>query len=118
MTDADTTVPVDVIRACGTMEIEAAVRRGRVAAGAGTCMLIAGIAYVGYRPGAPRQHWQFHLSHWGQPPVVVSSHRLRRDAEAQMERLLLLNRARDLHGDATCAALVRTLAVFSDGEVE
>ncbi|HSH79251.1 MAG TPA: hypothetical protein VLA19_12060 [Herpetosiphonaceae bacterium] len=99
------------------MEIDAAVQRAVEAATAGRCLLVAGLVFIGRRLPSQHTSWQFSLSHWGRPPVIVSMHWLRRDAEAQLERVQLLNRAHGLRDDAAFAALVTTLAAFSDGEV-
>ncbi len=117
MTNADNTVPTRVILAFGTMEIDAAVQRATLVAAAGRCVLVAGLVFTAYHP--PRQHrgWQFRLSHWARPPVVVSMHRLRREAEAQMGRVYRANSERDLRDDGVFAALIQELAAFGDGEV-
>ncbi len=116
MTKADETVPVRVVRAAGTVRIAEAVQRATEAAAAGECVLVAGLVFIAYQ--APRQPhaWQFSLSHWGRPPVVVSVHRLKRAAEAQVERVNRASGTRDVRDDATFATLIQELAAFGDGE--
>ncbi len=118
MTSTDGLVPVRVLLAFGTVEIDAAVLRATLVAAAGRCLVVAGLVPIIRRP--PTQHggWQFRLSHWGRPSVVVSMHRLRRDAEAQMGRVYRANSERDLCDEAAFAALIQALAAFGDGAVE
>ncbi len=114
MKKADEIVPVRVLRAAGAMQIDAAVQQATALAAVGQCVVVAGIVYIkSHSPSHPRV-WQFRLSHWGQPPIVVSIHRLRRGAEAQMARVQLLSRKRDPRDAAAFAALVTTLAAFGD----
>ncbi len=107
-----------VVLAFGTTEIEEAVQRATLVAAVGRCLIVDGLVPIIRRP--PTQHggWQFRLSHWGRPPVVVSMHRLRRDAEAQMGRVYRANSERDLRDEAAFAALIQALAAFGDGAVE
>ncbi len=117
MTDADETVPVRVIRAAGTIQIAKAVREALAAAAAGHCHVVAGLLPSSHGPLRQRDYWQFSLSHWGRPPVVVSVHRYKRDAEAQVAHVQRMSGKRDLCDEAVFAALVKTLAAFGDGEV-
>ena len=118
MTDADEAIPVRVLPAFGAIDIAAAIQRARVVAEVGRCIVVAGVVFTAYRPPRPHRGWQFRLSHWGRPPVAVSMHRLRRDAEAQMGRVYHANSERDLRDEVAIAALIQALAAFSDGEVE
>ena len=118
MTNADTTPVVRVIRAAGTDAIAAAVEQATTAATAGQCVIVAGLVPLHRRPPWAYGGWQFSLSHWGRLPVVVSVHRRKREAAAQVERVQLLSRRRDLRDDAVFAAFIQELAAFGDGDVE
>ncbi len=117
MTNADDTVPVHVIRAAGTIAIAEAVQGATEAAAAGRCVLIAGLVPRAYHAPGQQQAWQFSLSRWGQPPVVVSGHHYKRDAEAQVRRVQAATAHRDLRDDAVFAALIHELAAFGDEEM-
>ncbi len=117
MTNTDKPVPVRVIRAAGTVDIAAVVQRAAVAATVGHCHVIAGIVSIPHFPPRFHRAWRVSLSHWGRPPVAVSMHRLRRDAEAQMGRAYRANSERDLRDDVVFAALIQDLAAFGDGDV-
>ena len=116
MTNTDVAIPVRVIRALGTLRIAEVGQWARAAAEAGHCLVVAGIVPVIHF--SPRQHqgWQFSLSHWGRPPVVVSMHQYKRDADAQVRRVHAASAHRDLGNDAAFAALIQELAAFGDGE--
>ncbi len=116
MSNADQVAQPRVVLAFGTMEIDAAVQRATLVAAAGRCLVVAGLVPIIRRPPTQHRGWQFRLSHWGRPPVVVSMHRLRREAEAQMGRVHRANSERDLRDDAVFAALIQELAAFGDGE--
>ncbi|HSH80763.1 MAG TPA: hypothetical protein VLA19_19720 [Herpetosiphonaceae bacterium] len=117
MNKLDETAPVRVIRAAGTLQIAKAVQEATVAATTGHCHLVAGLLPHSHAPPRREGGWEFSLSHWGRPPVVVSMHRYKRDAEAQVVRVYRASGARDLRDDDAFAALVTTLAAFGDGEV-
>ncbi len=114
MSNADGAAPPRVVFAYGTMEIDEAVQRAGVAALAGHCYVVAGITSIPRRPPMRYAGWRFSLSRYGQPPVVISLHRFRRDAAAQMERVHRTSRERDLRDDAVFAALIQELAAFGD----
>ncbi len=105
-----------MIRAAGTIAIAEAVQAATEAAAAGRCVIIAGLVSSAYRSLGQQQAWQFSLSHWGRLPVVVSVHRYKRNAEAQVVRVNRASRERDLRDDAAFAALIQELAAFGDGE--
>lgn len=115
MTNAEAAVPVLVIPAFGTVEIAEWVQHAIVAARPGHCLVVAGIVRIPSRERRQRGGWQFSLSHWGRPPVPVSMHALKRDAEAQVARVQLMSRTRDLGDDGVFAALIQALAAFGDG---
>ena len=116
MNKPDETARVRVIPAYGTVEIDAVVARAVVAGSGGRCYIVAGMVFIARRPRTDHTSWQFSLSHWGRPPVVVSMHRLRRDGEAQMRHVYHAAVERDLRDDDAFAALTQELAAFSDGE--
>ncbi|HSH82715.1 MAG TPA: hypothetical protein VLA19_29635 [Herpetosiphonaceae bacterium] len=116
MTKADETVPVRVVRAAGTVRIAEAVQRATEAAAAGECVLVAGLVPRAYHTPGQQQAWQFSLSRWGWPPIVVSVHHYKRDAEAQVVRVNRASGTRDVRDDATFATLIQELAAFGDGE--
>ncbi len=116
MTNAGGTVPVRVIRAVGTIAIAEAVQRATEAATAGRCHVVAGIVFIGHRPSAQHGGWQFSLSHWGRPPVVLSRHRLKQHVGVQVARVRRALRERDLSDAAAFAALIQELAAFGDRE--
>ncbi len=118
MNKADKANAVRVIRAYGTVEIDSALQQATVFAAVGRCVLVAGVVFISYHSASQPPAWQFRLSHWGRPPVGVSVHRYKRDAEAQVRRVELMSRQRDLQDDAVFAALVGALAAFGDGEVQ
>ncbi len=115
MTNTDRPVPVRVLPALGTIDIAEAVQRARGVATVGRCIVVVGVVFTTYHPPRLHRGWQFRLSHWGRPPVAVSMHRLRRDAEAQMGRVYRANSERDLSDDTVFAALIQELAAFGDG---
>jgi len=96
------------------MEIDEAVQRAGVAAAAGHCYIVAGITSFPRRAPAQYAGWRFSLSRCGQAPVVISLHRLKRDAEAQLERVYLAGRKRDLSNDEVFEAFTQELAAFGD----
>ena len=100
------------------IDIAGAVQRATVATTARRCILVAGLIFTAYHQPRLYRGWQFRLSHCGRPPVIVSMHRLRSDAEAQMGRVYRANRAHDLRNDAVFAALIQELAAFGDRELE
>ena len=116
MTNTDGTVPVHVVRAAGTLQIDAAVQQATAFAAAGQCVVVAGIVFISTQSPRKPHAWQFRLSHWGRPPLVVSVHRYRRDAEAQLARVTLLSRQHNLRDYTAFAAPVGALAAFGDGE--
>ncbi len=117
MNDANTIVPVRVVRALGTVGIAEALQRATEAATAGRCHVVAGIVPIIHAPPTQHSRWQFSLSHWGQPPIAVSMHRYKRDAEAQVVRVYTAATRRELRDAAVFAALIQELAAFGNREL-
>ncbi|HSH81852.1 MAG TPA: hypothetical protein VLA19_25275 [Herpetosiphonaceae bacterium] len=114
MSNADGAALPRVVLAYGTIEIDAAVQRAGVAAAAGRCHIVAGITSIPRRAPAQYAGWRFSLSRCGQPPVVISVHRLKRDAEAQLVRVHRASRERDLSDDGVFEAFIQELTEFGD----
>ncbi len=112
MSNADGTALPRVVFAYGTMEIDEAVQGAGVAAATGRCYVVAGITSIPRRPPMRYGGWRFSLSRCGQPPVVISLHRFRRDAEAQMARVYWASRERDLGDDGVFETFIQELAAF------
>jgi hypothetical protein len=75
----------------------------------GTCILVIGIVpHSSWKKDAgPR--WQVWLSRFGAEPVQISAHRLKKEAEQQIDRLMRLLVQYDAIDDAAFAALVEQL---------
>ncbi len=111
MGDTARPTPVQVIVARGTFDVAAALE---MAAATDRCIVVAGLVPITYRTAGRRQRWQFSLSHWGRPAVIVSVHWYKRDAEMQVSRVYAVSVNRDLCDGATFATLIEELATFGD----
>ena len=103
---------LQVVLVCGTLNIEAQRLRAARAAAGGRLTIVVGIVR-----SALSNCWYVGLARQGGPLAWVSAHRLKRDAEEQVQLVLYADQEGDLRDDATWQRLLHDLAARSEQEL-
>ena len=103
---------LQVVVACGTLNVEAARTRAAHAAAGGRLMIVIGIVR-----SAVSRCWYLGLARQGEPLTWISVHRRKRDAEQQMQLVLRADQEDDLRDADAWEHLLHDLAACSEQDL-